>query len=61
MKHIRVEELIANARQPNEVAKLIVKLRWIGLEEEATRLQSAVGRLMPQERGTAVGDPFGTD
>jgi hypothetical protein len=28
--------------QPQELAKLIRKLRWIGMEDEADRLQMAV-------------------
>jgi hypothetical protein len=61
MQHLRVDQLIAGARQPNEVAKLILKLRWIGMEEEAQRLERAVHRLPPQQRGTVIAEPSGTD
>ena len=61
MEQRRVEELIAAARQPNEIAKLILKLRWIGMEDEALRLQRAVHRLPPQQRGTVIAEPSCTD
>jgi hypothetical protein len=48
-------------RQPNEWSKLIRKLRWIGLEDEARRLQTVVSSLPPEERGTVSAGPFFTD
>ena len=48
-------------RQPREWAKLIRKLRWIGMEDEARRLQTAVSSLPPDERGTVSAGPFFTD
>jgi hypothetical protein len=42
-------------------AKLIRKLRWIGMEEEAERLQRAVSTLPPDERGCVAAEPYGTD
>jgi hypothetical protein len=44
-----------------EWAKLIRKLRWIGLEDEARRLEQAVSTLPPEERGTVSVGPFSTD
>ena len=35
---------------PHDWAVLILKLRWIGLDEEADRLQLAVSTLPPQAR-----------
>lgn len=49
------------SQKPKEWAKLIRKLRWIGMEEEADRLQIAVGSLPPDERGTVSAGPFSTD
>jgi hypothetical protein len=46
---------------PNNWAQLIRKLRWIGLEEEAKRLESAVSTLPPEERGSVSCGPFSTD
>lgn len=47
--------------RPQDWTKLIRKLRWIGLEDEACRLQLAVCRLPPEERGTVSAGPFSTD
>jgi hypothetical protein len=44
-----------------EWAKLIRKLRWIGLDEEARRLEQAVSTLPPEERGTVAAEPSSTD
>jgi hypothetical protein len=48
-------------RTPAEWAKLIRKLRWIGLEDEARRLELVVGTLPAEERGTVSVGPFSTD
>ena len=42
-------------------SKLIHKLRWIGLEEEARRLETAVSTLPPEERGSVSAEPSSTD
>jgi hypothetical protein len=47
--------------QSGDWAKLIRKLRWIGMEEEAERLQQAVSTLPPDERGCVAAEPYGTD
>jgi hypothetical protein len=44
-----------------EGTALIRKLRGMKLEDEACRLQSAVCRLPPEERGTVSAGPFSTD
>jgi hypothetical protein len=46
---------------PHESAQLIRKLRWIGLDDEARRLELAVSTLPPEERGTVSVGPFSTD
>ncbi len=48
-------------RAPGEWAKLIRKLRWIGLEDEARSLQRAVSTLPSEERGSVSAGPFSTD
>ena len=40
---------------------LMRKLRWIGMEEEALRLQRALLSLPFEERGTVSAWPFSTD
>lgn len=44
-----------------EVAKLIRKLRWIGMEDEARRLQRVASTLPPEEAGSVCVDPYATD
>jgi hypothetical protein len=48
-------------RSPGEWAKLIHKLRWIGLEDEARSLQLAVSTLPVEERGAVSAEPPSTD
>ena len=43
---------------PDELAQLIRKLRWIGLDDEARRLELAVSTLPPEERGSVSVEPF---
>ena len=62
MEQARVDHVIVvSQRPPCEWAKLIRKLRWIGLDDEARRLELAVSTLPPEERGTVSAGPFGTD
>jgi hypothetical protein len=42
-------------------AKLIRKLRWIGMEHEAHHLQMAMCSLPPHERYAVLTGPFSTD
>ena len=44
-----------------ELVKLIRKLRWIGLEEEARQLQVALDRFPPEQRPVVSGTPVGCD
>jgi hypothetical protein len=46
---------------PQDWARLIRKLRWIGLEEEAARLEIAVSTLPPEKNGSVSCGPFNTD
>jgi hypothetical protein len=56
------DNVIVVHQQPScEWAKLIRKLRWIGLHDEARRLELAVSTLPPEERGTVSTGPFSTD
>jgi len=48
-------------QKPQDWARLIRKLRWIGLEGEAERLEFAVSTLPPEKRGTVSCGPFNTD
>ena len=48
-------------RSSREWEELIRKLRWIGLDDEARRLELAVSTLPPEERGSVSVGPFSTD
>ena len=65
MEQVRVDKVTDNVtfmpHEPNDRSKLIRKLRWIGMEEEAHRLELAVRSLPPEERGTVSAGPFSTD
>jgi hypothetical protein len=61
MEQARADNVIDMPQQPNDWSKMIRKLRWIGMEEEAIRLQRAVRSLPPEERGTVSAGPFSTD
>jgi hypothetical protein len=50
-----------NRQSQSEWSKLICKLRWIGLEDEARCLQLAVSTLPPHERGSVLAGPLNTD
>ena len=61
MELISEKRGISMHQRCDEWAKLIRKLRWIGLEDEAQRLQRAVRSLPPEERGAVLSGPFSTD
>jgi len=58
---MKQDNAIAMPLLPNDRSKLIRKLRWIGMEDEAQSLQRAVRSLPPEERGTVSAEPFSTD
>jgi len=41
--------------------RLIRNLRWIGLEEEAHRLELAISTVRSEERGSVLAGPVNTD
>jgi len=67
MKHGKPHEMLTTKTPSSEQqgsrdwAKLIVKLRWIGLEDEARLLERALSALPAEERGTVAAGPFSTD
>jgi hypothetical protein len=48
-------------RPASELVRLIRKLRWIGMYEEAERLERAVSTLPPEQRGSVSAGSFATD
>lgn len=61
MDQIRHMQSVCSKQQAEEWAKLIRKLHWIGMEQEAHHLQMAVCRLPPHERFAVLTGPFSTD
>jgi hypothetical protein len=62
MEQAREDDVVVASQQSSwEWTKLIRKLRWIGLDDEARRLEMAVRTLPPEERGTVSIGPFSTD
>jgi hypothetical protein len=52
---------VAPGADASQCTKLIRKLRWIGLDEEAGRLEQALSILEPDQRGAVVAEPRITD
>jgi hypothetical protein len=54
-------------RTPDEVAaqetltRLVRKLRWIGLDDEAKRVQTELCAIPADERASVLSTPFSTD
>jgi hypothetical protein len=62
MEPPRNEDTVSDAqRLPQDWSRLILKLRWIGMEDEAKRLESAVSTLRPEERCGTVCALLSTD
>jgi hypothetical protein len=55
------DDVISIDQSSREWARLIRKLRWIGLEDEARRLELAVSAVPPEERGSVLAGPVTTD
>jgi hypothetical protein len=58
----RAQATVVSIDRPSrEWTKLICKLRWMGMEEEAHRLELAVRSLPPEDRSTVAAGPSSTD
>ena len=53
--------VLADPLRSHELSRLILKLRWIGLEDEARCLQTVASALPPDDRGSVSSGPFSTD
>jgi hypothetical protein len=60
MEEARTEEMTV-ADHSREWLRLIRKLRWIGLEEEARRLELAISTVPSEQRGSVLAGPLTTD
>jgi hypothetical protein len=45
----------------DETVKLIRKLRWIGKDDEASRMQAQLSRFPSEQRGVVATEPADTD
>jgi hypothetical protein len=54
-------DVAPDQRRVADLVKRIRKLRWIGLEQEAAKLQLALARLPPSERAIVSASPGDTD
>jgi hypothetical protein len=61
MEQTRYKQTVCTKQQSEEWAKLIRKLRWIGMEHEARHLQMAMCSLPAHERYAVLTGPFSTD
>jgi hypothetical protein len=61
MKRQRLEHDPVKLEAAHELSRLILKLRWIGMEDEAKRLQAMANTLPAEERGSVLAGPFSTD
>jgi len=61
MEEAPAENVIVADHHSRERMHLIRKLRWIGLEEEAHRLELAISTVPSEERGSVLAGPLSTD
>jgi hypothetical protein len=57
----RNRDEVPRETNPDNLAGLIRKLRWIGMEDEAQRLEMRLSCFPPEQRGTVSAGPFSTD
>jgi len=65
MKRVCLEHTVVDVtpeqRAAREVVKLIRKLRWIGMEQEAEQLQTALSGFPSDKRASVLAGPHSTD
>jgi hypothetical protein len=59
--HDEVVDVTPEERTSCELVTLIRKLRWIGMETEAGKLQTVLRRLPPDRRASLLAAPHSTD
>lgn len=57
----RIVDVTPEQKAAREVVKLIRKLRWIGLEQEAKQLQTALSGFPSDKRASLLAGPHSTD
>jgi hypothetical protein len=61
MEHTESSVVAASERPQHEWAKLIRKLRWIGSDDEAQRLEQAMNNVPAEKRCGVMIEPDNTD
>jgi hypothetical protein len=61
MEQYHWDTVVAATLPPHEAIKLIRKLRWVGLTEDAFRLQLTTRRVHRAQGGVLAEIPYGTD
>jgi hypothetical protein len=61
MKTVLEEHLEVVEGASNELVKMVRKLRWIGMEDEARQVQTALSCLPSNERASVLAGPHSTD
>ena len=56
-----IPDVSADVRASNEVIKLIRKLRWMGMDDEAERLLAELNGWSFQPTETVIAGPWATD
>lgn len=56
-----VDAMALGVPEFSECTNLIRKLRWIGLDDEARRLEEALRTFPPDRRGAVLAEPVSTD
>jgi hypothetical protein len=59
--HHAPPNVAAQQLESRDLAKLIRKLRWIGMEKEAQELEATFNEVPADERGSCLAGPHGTD
>jgi hypothetical protein len=57
----RIPEVSLDQRRSLEIAKLVRKLRWIGKEDEAKRVEHLLRQVPLTDRPCVLAEPFSTD
>ena len=58
---VSINSISLEQRSSTDLVKLIRKLRWIGLEEEAHQLEIVVRKLPPEGRAVVLATTSSTD
>ena len=61
LKQQKASDISADQRTSNELVKLIRKLRWMGMEEEAQRVQTELAQCAGRPADSVLVAPRDTD